>query len=253
MKTLLRLFAFEVKLIRILFFRVIFERMTNTFMAASVGFGAIYFQFFASHGTYIITPSEENYSRMQAMILFAFLYGETIMASWQYTTNRTGRMELIFNSTQPPLRIIFIKGLVSALITLFSMIAIYLLPLAWFGLLGTFNFAFFFTASASLLVCCAVMCFNAVFEFLFKQMKALTSMVNLVLPYLAMRFAHELPDMFGFLPYYNVAKFLRQTNEYTYTQVAWLYFTATITALFFIFLSWLTIRRIRSTASVYLE
>ena len=253
MKTLIRLVTFEFALIRMVFFRVIFERLTNTLTAATVGFGAVYFSAFASKGIYAIAPNAENFSRVQGMILFAFLYAETIMANWQYTTNKTGRMELIFNSTQPPLRIIFIKNLASASITLVSLVLLYLLPLAWFGLLGTFNLAFLLVGGAALFVCCSIMTFNAVFEFQLKQIKALTSMLNLLLPYLAMRYARALPEVFGFIPYFNGARFLGLVNAYGITDVAWLYLTAAVTGLFFLVLAQLVVQRIKSTASVYLE
>jgi len=253
MAAVIRLINFEFSLIRVLFFRVIFERLTNTMTAASVGFGAIYFGTFVRNGIYVVTPTPENFAHLQSMILFAFLYAETIMANWQYTTNRAGRMELIFNSTQPPLLIIFIKNLASATITLGSLVLIYVLPMAWFGLLGTLNFSFWLVAAATLFVCCCVMSFNALFEFQLKQIKALTSMLNLVLPYLAMRFAKDLPPSYGFVPYFNDARFLGYANTYGWADVAWLYFTAAVTGLFFLFLAYLVVKRIRSTASVYLE
>ena len=253
MKTLMRLIAFEFSLIGMLFFRVIFERLTNTLMAATAGFGAVYFSSFVKNGIYTIEPTPQNLSLVQGMILFSFLYAEPIMANWQYTTNKTGRMELIFNSTQPPLRIIFAKSLASAVITLGSLVLLYFPGLAWFGLLGTYNFSFWLVAGATLFVCCSVMSFNAVFEFQLKQIKALTSMLNLVLPYLAMRYAKFLPESFGFLPYFNGARFLSLTNFYGISDVAWLYLTTAVTGLFFLLLAQLVVQRIRSTASVYLE
>jgi hypothetical protein len=253
MHAILRLIKFEFALIRMLFFRVIFERLTNTIMAAAAGFGAVYVSSFLSKGVHVIVPTAENISLVQGMILFSFLYAETIMANWQYTTNKTGRMELIFNSTQPPLRIIFVKSLASACITLASLVLLYVLPLAWYGLLGTFNLAFWLVAGATLFVCCSVMSFNAVFEFQLKQIKALTSMLNLVLPYMAMRSAKFLPESFGFVPYFNGAKFLSLANAYSSSDVFWLYLTAAATGLFFLILAQLVVQRIRSTASVYLE
>jgi hypothetical protein len=253
MTTLLRLIKFEFALIYMLFFRVIFERMTNTVMAAIVGFGAVYASAFASRGIYVIDASPENFSHTQAMVLFSFLYAETIMANWQYSTNKAGRMELIFNSTQPPLRIIFAKCFASACVTLASMILLYFLPLAWFGLLGTYTFSFWIVAGTTLFVCCSVMTFNALFEFQLKQVKALTSMLNLVLPYMAMRYARFLPDWFDLVPYFNGARFLSFAGDYDLTDVAWLYFTGTMTGIFFLVLAQLVVRRIRSTASVYLE
>jgi hypothetical protein len=253
MKTLVRLIQFEFALIQMLFFRVIFERLTNTVMAALAGFGAVYFSAFVSNGTYTISPTAENFSRIQGMILFAFLYGETIMANWQYTTNKTGRMELIFNCSQPPLRIIMAKAFASACITLASMIVLFAPGLAWFGLLGALGKDFWSCALATLFVCCAVMTFNAVFEFQLKQIKALTSMLNLVFPYLAIRYAKGLPAGFDFLPYFNGARFLSLNGDYNLADVSWLYLTAIVTGLFFLGLAQLVVRRIRRTASVYLE
>ena len=253
MATLIRLVRFEFALIRMLFFRIIFERLTNTVMSVVAGFGAVYFTSFVSKGNYTIVPTPENIPLVQGMLLFSFLYAETILANWQYTTNKAGRMELIFNSTQPPLRIIFIKSLASACITLASVILLYVLPLAWFGLLGIFNMAFWLVAVATLFVCSAVMSFNAMFEFMLKQIKALTAMFNLVLPYLAMRRASELPEVFGFVPYFNGARFLGYRNDYGFSDVLWLYLTAAVTGLVFLSLAQLVVRRIRSTASVYLE
>ncbi|MDE2385669.1 MAG: hypothetical protein KGO53_13725 [Alphaproteobacteria bacterium] len=253
MKTLFRLIAFEFSLIRMLFFRVIFERLTNTFMAAFAGFAAVYYSAYVSRGVYVIDATPDNLSRVQGMILFSFLYAETIMANWQYTTNKTGRMELIFNSTQPPLRIIFAKSFASACITLASMIVLYFGPLAWFGLLGAFKLAFWLVAGATLFVCCAVMSFNAVFEFQLKQVKALTSMLNLVLPYLAMRYAKFLPESFGFLPYFNGARFLGLADGYGLGDVLWLYLTGAVTGLLFLLFAQMVVSRIRRTASVYLE
>jgi hypothetical protein len=253
MKTLLRLIKFEFALIKMLFFRIIFERLANTVIAAGVGFGAVYVSSFVRDGIYNIEPTPENLSLVQSMILFSFLYAETIMANWQYTTNKTGRMELIFNSTQPPLRIIFVKSLASACITLTSLVLLYLPFLAWFGLVGTYNFAFWLVAGATLFVCSAVMSFNAVFEFQLKQIKALTSMLNLVLPYLAIRYARTLPESYGFVPYFNGARFLGLANHYGLADVAWLYLSAFVTGLLFLLLAQLVVRRIKSTASVYLE
>jgi hypothetical protein len=162
-------------------------------------------------------------------------------------------MELIFNSTQPPLRIILAKCFASSCVTMASMIAIFVPPLAWLGLLGAYNATFWIAAGATLMVCCSVMAFNAVFEFKFKQIKALTSMLNLVLPFLAMRFGTHLPWNFGFIPYFNGAKFLNLEGDFTAADVGWLYLTAAVTALVFILLSQLVVRRIKATASVYLE
>ena len=253
MKTIIRLVKFEFQLVRVLFFRVIFERFANTIVAAVAGFGAVFYTSFASHGVFAITPSPENFSQLQGALLFSFLYAETIMANWQYTTNKSGRMELIFNSTQPPLRIIFAKCFASATITLVSLVALYLLPLAWFGLLGTFNFAFWITAGATLFVCSAVMSFNAIFEFQVKQVKAITAMLNLVLPYLAIRNAAHLPAIYGFIPYFSGAKFLSLNDHFIASDVALLYLFSATTGLFFLTLAQLVVRRIRNTASVYLE
>ena len=253
MKTIIRLVSFEFQLVRILFFRVILERFTNTITAAMVGFGAVFYRSFASHGVFTITPTPENFSHLHAALLFSFLYAETIMANWQYTTNKSGRMELIFNSTQPPLRIIFAKCFASACITLGSLVVLYVLPLAWFGLLGTFNLAFWIAASATLFVCSAVMSFNAIFEFQVKQIKAITAMLNLVLPYLAIRNAAHLPAIYGFIPYFSGAKFLSLNDHFIVSDVAFLYFFSATTGLFFLTLAQLVVRRIRNTASVYLE
>jgi hypothetical protein len=253
MKTLLRLIGFEFKLIRILLFRQIFERITNTLTAAVAGFFAIYYFAFASRDVYEITPTPENLGFIQAMVFFAFLYAETIMANWQYTTNKTGRMELIFNSTQAPLKIIFAKTFTSACITLASMIALYIIPATWFGLSGAFSLNFWIAAIPTLLVCTSIMCFNALFEFKLKQVKALTATINLVLPYMAIQFATQLPKPFDILPYFATARFLSKTDNYTITDIAWLCTTSIITATIFLLLSQLLVTRIRSTASVYLD
>lgn len=261
MSAIIRLVTFEFALIRMLFFRVIFERVTNTVMAAIAGFGAVYIgsRWGANLGADLgesldaMPSGAGSYPLVQSMILFAFLYAETIMANWQYTTNKTGRMELIFNSTQAPLLIIFIKNFASACVTLASMVALYVIPLAWFGLLGALNVAFWLCAAATLMVCCCIMSFNAVFEFKFKQVKALTSILNLLMPYFATQYAVDLPDGFGFLPYFNGAKFLSFQNGMGAADVVWLFFTAAVTSACFLLVSQLIVRRIRATASVYLE
>jgi hypothetical protein len=253
MSMLLRLIAFEFKLIRILLFRQIFERVTNTITAAVAGFFAIYYFAFASKGVYEIAATPMNFGFVQGMIFFAFLYAETIMANWQYTTNKTGRMELIFNSTQAPLKIIFAKNFASASITLASMTLLYLIPAAWFGLLSTFKLNFWIMAIPTLLVCTSIMCFNALFEFKFKQVKALTATINLVLPYMAIQFAHQLPKPFDLIPYFSTARFLGKTDSYTMADVVLLYIASAITAAVFLALSQLLIQRIKSTASVYLD
>jgi hypothetical protein len=252
MNAILRLVLFEFALVRMLFFRVIFERATNTFMAAIAGFGAVFLNSYWKEGL-SLQAAVDDASLVQGMILFAFLYAETIMANWQYTTNKTGRMELIFNSTQPPLAIIFVKNLASACVTMLSMVLLYLPPLAFLGLIHIFNASFWLCALATLLVCCCVMTFNALFEFRFKQVKALTSLVNLLMPYLATTYAFRLPDTFGFLPYFNGAKFLNFENEFGAGDVAWLFFTAAVTAGVFLLLAQLVVMRIRAKALVYLE
>jgi hypothetical protein len=253
MTALLRLLAFEFSLVRILFFRVIFERLMNTMTATVAGFGAVYYYAFAQHGIFNITPTPENISYTQCMVLFSFLYAETIMANWQYTTNKTGRMELIFNSTQPPLLVIFFKNFASASFSLVSITLLYTIAAAWFGLLGTFNFGFLLVAIPTLFVCCCIMCFNAVFEFQLKQVKAVTAMFNLMLPYFAIRNAEQLSKAFDVIPYFGAARFIRTENNYGWQDVAWLYTCSAITALFFLLLAQLLVRRIRSKASVYLE
>jgi hypothetical protein len=233
-----------------LLFRVIFERLTNTLTAAAAGFAAVYY--LALRDADVDAP-RTHVAAVQGMIFFAFFYAETIMANWQYTTNKTGRMELIFNSTQAPLRIIFAKSLASATVTFASMIVLYALPLAYFGLLGAFNAAFIITAPAILVVCCAVMSFNALFEFQLKQVKAVTAMLNLVFPYLAITYAPTLPAPFDIFPYFGPAHFLSLGNGYGVADVAWLYATTAVTAAMFLMLAQALVRRIRSTASVYLE
>jgi hypothetical protein len=253
MTAIFRLFLFEFALIRMLFFRVIFERLTNTFMAATAAFFAVYLGSYLDTGFEGLPSDSRSYPIVQSMILFAFLYAETIMANWQYTTNKSGRMELIFNSTQPPLLIIFIKSFASACVTLLSMVLLYLLPMAWLGLLGALNATFWLSAAATMLVCCCIMSFNAIFEFKFKQVKTLTSVLNLLMPYLATTYAHTMSDAAGFLPYFNGAKFINLNLDFTAGDVAWLFFTAVVTASVFLLLAQLTINRVRSTASVYLE
>jgi hypothetical protein len=253
MTAILRLVRFEFTLIRVLFFRIIIERLLNTGMAAVTGFGAVYVSSQWADSSADLGAPQFNFFDAQAMILFSFLYAETILANWQYTTNRTGRMELIFNSTQPPLRIIFIKNVVSACVTLASLLAIFTVPLAWFGVLGAFNLSFLFATLATFFVCCCVMSFNAVFEFKVKQVKALTSTLNIVFPYLASRYAPLLPDSFGFLPYFNGGKFLSLQGQYGAGQVVWLFLTAAVTGGVFLLLAQLLVRRIKATASVYLE
>jgi hypothetical protein len=253
MMTLLRLIGFEFMLIRMLFFRLIFERLANTFIAALSGSAAVYFYAFASRGVFEVEPKPENYTHVHGMILFAFLYAETIMANWQYTTNKGGRMELIFNSTQPPLKIILAKNFASACITLASMIVIAIGPAAWFGLLGALNLTFWVLALPTLLVCCSIMTFNAFFEFKFKQVKAITAVLNLMLPYMAMQYAVGFPKVADVIPYFNTARFLSKTDGFTLADVGLLYGTSAFTAACFLFMGWLLVRRIRRTASVYLE
>jgi hypothetical protein len=253
MTKILRVLAFEFNLVRILFFRVIFERLTNTLTATVAGAGAVYYYSFAQNDIYVITPSPENYPAIQSMMLFSFLYAETIMANWQFTTNKTGRMELIFNSSQPPLRIVFIKNFASACVSLMSIAALYAIGAAWFGLLGAFNLAFLLVAVPTLFVCCCIMSFNAMFEFKLKQVKAITAMFNLMLPYFATRFASTLPNGFDVIPYFAAARFLSKANAYVAADIAWLYAVSAVTGLFFLMLAQLLVRRIRSTASVYLE
>jgi hypothetical protein len=253
MTSILRQLKFEFTLIRTLFFRVVFERLTNTLMAACAGFAAVYFKSHADFGELRLDTSLADTSLIQGMVLFAYLYAETIMANWQYATNRIGRMELIFNSTQPPLQIIFIKVLASSVVTLGSLIVLYALPLAWFGRLGAFNASFWLVAGATLLVCAAVMSFNAVFEFQVKQIKALTSLLNMVFPYLALTYASRLPYQADLLPYFNVVHFLNLNGRFGWGDVVWLYATAAIASLVFLGLAQLVVRRIRSTASVYAD
>ncbi len=253
MSAIFRLVSFEFALVRILFFRIIFERLLNTLIAAVAGFAAVFLSALWDSNLADLQPTKENIASLQAMILFAFLYAETIMANWQYTINRTGRMEVIFNSSQPPMRIILVKTFASACVTLLMLSLIYFLPLAWLGLLQVYNSNFLFSAAATLFVCCCVMCFNAIFEFRVKQVKALTSTLNLVFPYLATRYAADKPDTLGFIPYFNSAKFLDLGDSYTFMNVVWLFFTAAVTGGFFLLLTQMIIRRIRSTASVYLE
>jgi hypothetical protein len=253
MTALLRLVSFEFALVRILFFRIIFERLLNTVIAAVAGFAAVFLSSLWGNNLRDLSPTPENIASLQAMILFAFLYAETIMANWQYTINKTGRMEVIFNSTQPPLLIILVKTFTSACVTLLLLLLIYFPPLAAFGLLEVYNSTFLFAALATLLVCCCVMGFNAVFEFRVRQVKALTSTLNLVFPYLATRYAAQQPDSFGFIPYFNGAKFIMAGDGFTAYNVAWLFFTACVTSGFFLLGAQLIVRRIRSTASVYLE
>ncbi len=253
MKAIIRLVAFEFALVRILFFRIIFERLLNTLIAAVVGFAAVMLKSLWDNSLADLKPTKDNIASLQAMVLFAFLYAETIMANWQYTTNKTGRMEVIFNSTQSPLLIILVKTFASACVTLSMLMLVYLPVFAWFGLLGVYNSTFFLSGAATLLVCCCIMCFNAVFEFKVKQVKALTSMLNLVFPYLATSYAAQRPDRFGFYPYFNGAKFLSFEGEYDAMDVAWLFFTAAVTASVFLVLAQWIISRVRATASVYLE
>jgi hypothetical protein len=253
MTSLIRLVLFEFALIRMLFFRVVFERLINTMMAAFGGFIAVYASSFWATDAGDFAANAQSASSVQSMILFAFLYAETIMANWQYTTNKTGRMEVIFNSTQSPLLIVLVKSFASACVTFLTLIFLYILPLAWFGLLGVLNLSFFLAALATLLVCCAIMTFNAFFEFRVKQVKALTSMLNLVLPYLATRFALDAPDGLGFIPYFNGVKFISLEGQYDVSNVAWLFLTASVTAAVFLLWSQFFVRRIRTTASVYLE
>jgi hypothetical protein len=253
MKPIFRLVSFEFALVRVLLFRIIFERMLNTLIAAVAGFAAVFLTTLWDNTLRDIQPTKENIASLQAMILFAFLYAETIMANWQYTINKTGRMEVIFNSTQPPLLIILVKTFASACVTLLLLTLIYTPPLAWFGLMGVFNSNFLFTAAATLIVCCCVMCFNAIFEFRVKQVKALTSTLNLVFPYLATRYAADRPDSFGFIPYFNGAKFISLGHDYGVLNVLWLFFTAAVTASVFLLAAQMIISRIRATASVYLE
>ncbi len=253
MTAIFRLLKFEFRLVRILFFRIIVERLLNTVMAALAGFGAVYVSSRWSTNIADITHQPVSIAGVQSMILFSFLYAETILASWQYTINRTGRMELIFNSTQPPLRIVFIKNFVSAVVTFGLLILIYGGPLAWFGLMGAFNVSFLLAAVATMFVCCCVMSFNAVFEFRVRQVKALTSTLNLVLPYMATRYAADLPSSFGFIPYFNGAKFLSLNVAVGASDMAWLFLTAAVTGSTFLLITQMVINRIRSTASVYLE
>jgi hypothetical protein len=253
MNSILRVLAFEFTLVKILFFRVILERLTNTLTATAAGFGAVYYYTFVQNDILVITPTPKNLAAVQSMMLFSFLYAETIMANWQYTTNKTGRMELIFNSSQPPLRIIFIKNFASACVSLVSIAMLYVLPLTWFGLSGAFNLGFLLVAIATLFVCCSIMSFNAMFEFQLKQVKAITAMFNLTLPYFATRFASTLPSGFDIIPYFASARFLGYANEYDLGDVLWLYAIAAVTGGFFLLLAQLLVRRIRNRASVYLE
>jgi hypothetical protein len=253
MNALLRLIAFEFKLIRMLIFRLIFERLSNTLMAAFAGFTAVYVYAFVQHDQYEIAPSPQNFAHVQSMVLFALLYGETIMANWQYTTNKTGRMELIFNSTQAPLKIIFAKTFTSACITLASMVALFIIPALWFGLIGAFGPSFWIAAVPTLIVCCTIMCFNAMFEFKLKQVKALTATINLVLPYMAIQFASKLPKAFDIIPYFATARFLSKTERYTFSDVVWLFAASASTTMIFLLFTQFLIIRVRSTASVYLD
>jgi hypothetical protein len=236
-----------------MFFRVIFERLVNTIMAAGAGFIAVYANSLWATSDADIDSIATNASSVQSMILFAFLYAETIMANWQYTTNKTGRMELIFNSAQPPLLIVLIKNMASACVTLLTLIVLYAGPLASFGLIRIFDMTFVFAALATMIVCTSIMTFNAFFEFRVKQVKALTSLLNLVMPYMATRYALKLPDGAGFLPYFNSVKFMALGKGFGLVDVVWLFLTAIVTAGVFLLMAQYLIRRIRSTATVYLE
>jgi hypothetical protein len=72
MTTITRLIRFEFALIRMLFFRIIFERLTNTVMAAVTGFGAVYVSSIWGQNIQGLTPDAQNIPLVQSMILFAF-------------------------------------------------------------------------------------------------------------------------------------------------------------------------------------